>query len=271
VEIAGWDELQLVQRCKQGSEAAFAELVRRHRPRLFTLSFRLTGDRDAAEDVVQETFVAAFRTIDRFEPRPSLAAWLNAIAVHNAGKVAAKARARPRSSLDTLADDEEAGHLATIASNVDDPHLAAEAAELRRELAAAIGALPFKYRAAVVTRYVLGLEYAEAAASLEMGLNTYKSHLLRGTRMLREVLSDALDRQRGSGDDRPAAALGSPGTVRSSEPAVASQPRAREAAAAAASASATSVGTAHVSASIAFPDPRRARFRDAMPGEKAVS
>ena len=88
VEIAGWDELQLVQRCKEGSEAAFAELVRRHRPRLFTLAFRLTGDRDAAEDVVQETFVAAFRTIDRFEPRPSLAAWLNAIAVHNAGKVA---------------------------------------------------------------------------------------------------------------------------------------------------------------------------------------
>ena len=102
VEITRWDELQLVQRCKQGSEAAFAELVRRHRPRLFTLSFRLTGDRDAAEDVVQETFVAAFRTIDRFEPRPSLAAWLNTIAVHNAGKVAAKARARPRSSLDTL-------------------------------------------------------------------------------------------------------------------------------------------------------------------------
>src|SRR6478672_9366214 len=74
VELARWDESLLVRRCQEGSEAAFAELVRRHRPRLFTLAYRLTANREAAEDVVQETFVAAFRAIDRFEPRSSLAA-----------------------------------------------------------------------------------------------------------------------------------------------------------------------------------------------------
>jgi RNA polymerase sigma-70 factor (ECF subfamily) len=194
VEIARLDELQLVRRCKEGSESAFAELVRRHRPRLFTLAYRLTGDRDAAEDVVQETFVAAFRALDRFEPRPSLSAWLNTIAVRNAGKSVARTNSRPRASLDAMLDDDASRLLEATATDEHDPHLAAEAAELRREVANAIAALPFKYRAAVVTRYVLGLDYAEGAASLEMGLNTYKSQLLRGTRMLRDLLAPATER-----------------------------------------------------------------------------
>jgi len=196
VEIARVDELQLVQRCKDGSEAAFAELVRRYRPRLFTLAYRLTSNREAAEDVVQDTFVAAFRTIHRFEPRPSLAAWLNTIAIRAAAKVAEKGSHQPRASLDLLmSQDDGVGAFqdATIDAS-SDPHEAAERAELRREMADAIAALPFKYRAAVVTRYILGLDYAEAAASLEMGLNTYKSQLLRGTRMLREALAGALGR-----------------------------------------------------------------------------
>ncbi len=189
VEIARWDELQLVQRCKDGSEAAFAELVRRYRPRLFTLAYRLTADRETAEDVVQETFVAAFRALDRFEPRPSLAAWLNTIAVRNAGRGRQPVTQRPASSLDAMLDDDARHQLAGRPRRRADPQRAAEAAEVRREVADAIAALPFKYRAAVVTRYVLGLDYAEAAASLEMGLNTYKSHLLRGTRMLRDALA----------------------------------------------------------------------------------
>jgi hypothetical protein len=94
-----------------------------------------------------------------------------------------------------MLDDEDAHRLLdATATDADDPHLAAEAAELRREVGAAIAALPFKYRAAVVTRYILGLDYGEAAASLEMGLNTYKSQLLRGTRMLRELLAPATGR-----------------------------------------------------------------------------
>ncbi len=196
MEIRRWDEQELVRRCKQGSEAAYAELVFRHRPRLYTLAYRMIGDPETAEDVVQETFVAAFRAIERFEPRPSLSAWLNTILLRLAGKAAIKADARPGASLDAMiaADHESIGVIAgaALASSPDDPQAAAEAAELRAELSAAIAALPFRYRAAVVTRFVLGLDYAEAAASLEMGLNTYKSHLLRGTRMLREALAESV-------------------------------------------------------------------------------
>ena len=206
MEIGAWDEDELVRRCKDGSEAAFAELVRRHRPRLYTLAVRLIGDRDAAEDVIQESFVSAFRAIDRFVPRPSLSAWLNTIVIRQAGRTAARLEKRGGASLDRmLATDDSAGSGEGTQTSgrpgENDPVAAAEASELRRELAAAIAGLPFAYRAAVVTRFVMEMDYAEAAASLQVNLNTYKSHLLRGTKMLRE----ALDAERATGTPRAAA------------------------------------------------------------------
>jgi RNA polymerase sigma-70 factor (ECF subfamily) len=198
VELARWDESLLVRRCQEGSEAAFAELVRRHRPRLYTLAFRLTANREAAEDVVQETFVAAFRAIDRFEPRPSLAAWLNTILLRLAGRAAGRLDKQSKASLESLGDEDEISYRLADAAGAaaNDPHAAAEAAELRRTVSSAISALPFNYRAAVVTRFVMGMEYAEAAASLEIGLNTYKSNLLRGTKLLREALAPVVGRAR---------------------------------------------------------------------------
>ena len=205
----GSDEQELVRRCKEGSEAAYAVLVRLHRPRLYKLAYRLLLDRESAEDVVQETFIAAFRQMERFEPRPSLSAWLNTIVLRTAGRAAARRRARPNTSIDTSAFRDD-GHDATAGSEwpgdhlvlpdadpTADPQAAAEAAALREEIAAAIAGLPFKYRAAVVVRHVMGLDYEEAARTLGVPLNTFKSNLLRGTKMLRESLAVQLDRAAG--------------------------------------------------------------------------
>ena len=196
------DERELVRRCREGSEAAFAELVRSHRPRLYLLAYRLTGDRETAEDVVQETFLAAFRSIEKVDPRPSLSPWLNTIVLRTAGRAASRARSRAGSSLDQASYRESLTGQATehtIGSGLvdynagTDPHASAEAAELRRDLAAALIDLPFKYRAAVVLRHVMGMDYAEAARELGLPLNTFKSHLLRGTKILREALIDRLE------------------------------------------------------------------------------
>ncbi len=196
------DERELVRRCREGSESAYAELVRSHRPRLYLLAYRLTGDRETAEDVVQETFLAAFRSIEKVDPRPSLSPWLNTIVLRTAGRAASRARSRAGSSLDqaTLREDIRGlavGHVfgdgLVDADPGIDPHAAAEAAELRRDLATAMFDLPFKYRAAVVLRHVMGLDYAEAAQQLDLPLNTFKSHLLRGTKLLREALADRLE------------------------------------------------------------------------------
>ena len=195
------DERELVRRCREGSEAAYAELVRSHRPRLYLLAYRLTGARETAEDVVQETFLAAFRSIEKVDPRPSLSPWLNTIVLRTAGRAASRARSRAGPSLDQATQLEAFTGLSlgpTIGDGLidtdpgSDPQEAAEAAELRRNLAAALVELPFKYRAAVVLRHVMGLDYAEASRELDLPLNTFKSHLLRGTKLLREALADRL-------------------------------------------------------------------------------
>ena len=199
------DERELVRRCREGSESAYAELVQSHRPRLYLLAYRLTGDRETAEDVVQETFLAAFRSIEKVDPRPSLNPWLNTIVLRTAGRAASRARSRVGTSLDQATQRETragpsigAGIGAGIGEGLidtdpgADPYAAAEAAELRREVAAALNELPFKYRAAVVLRHVMGLDYAEAARQLDIPLNTFKSQLLRGTKLLREALLDRL-------------------------------------------------------------------------------
>jgi len=186
------DERELVRRCREGSDAAYAMLVREHRPRLYALAYRLTGDRLTAEDVVQETFLAAFKGMDRFDPNPSLAAWLNAITMRIARRVASRARGRPSQSLSVFDDNPTAwpGDLGpAVASSVGDPVAAAEATELRARLTEAIERLPFNQRAAVVLRHMTGLDYAAGAEAMDVPLNTFKSHLLRGTKALRDELA----------------------------------------------------------------------------------
>jgi RNA polymerase sigma factor (sigma-70 family) len=133
--------------------------------------------------------------MERFEPRPSVAAWLNAITVRLSSRAVSRTPGRRDDSLDRLLDADAAGTPgapieAALAAGAEgsDPHAAAEAAEVRRTVAAAIARLPFKHRTAVVLRYVVGLDYADAARAMDIPLNTYKSHLLRGTRALREAL-----------------------------------------------------------------------------------
>ena len=225
----GSDEHELVRRCRDGSEAAYAELVRQHRPRLFSLAFRLIGDREAAEDVVQEAFLAAFRQIDRFEPKPSLAPWLNTIAVRIAKRAASRSRARPSASLDRLIGQDET--LTAALQPVElhpaaNPQVAAEAAELQRDVAAAIEQLPFNYRAAVILRFVMSLDYAAAAATMDVPLNTYRSHLLRGTKLLRAALARQLeatpvptiDPSRNGYGAEPATGLTAPGLTLAARP-----------------------------------------------------
>lgn len=211
MEQRGWDERELVRRCKEGSEAAYAELVRQHRQRLLNLAARLTNSPHLAEDVVQETFLAAFRSMERFEPRPSVAAWLNAICVRLASRAVSRAPGRRDDSLDRMLDADAAGDPGRPTAGMladgtpgADPHTAAEAAEVRRAVALAIGDLPFKQRTAVVLRYVVGLDYADAARTMDVPLNTYKSHLLRGTRTLRERL-EALSPAQGAKEGEPTA------------------------------------------------------------------
>ena len=168
------DERELVRRCAWGSEWAQREVIRAHRPRLYLIAYHLIGDRESAEGVVEQAFVVAFRSLERADPRPSLEPWLNAIVLRTAARTAVR-RSRPGT---------RSGAAARLPST---------------DLAGALVELPFRDRAAVVLRRVVGLENVEAARELDLSLETFKSHLLRGTWFLRTALIDRLEPAAGAG------------------------------------------------------------------------
>jgi DNA-directed RNA polymerase specialized sigma24 family protein len=121
---------------------------------------------------------------------------LNTVTVRIAKRAAHRERGRAEASLSTIEGGAEVQTSAAGSLDADldgDPVAAAESAELRAQVAAAIERLPFNYRAAVVLRFVTGLDYAAAAEAMGVPLNTFKSHLLRGTRLLRADLARRLE------------------------------------------------------------------------------
>ncbi len=171
------DEAFLVARARTGDRDAFAELVRRYQRLVFAVSYRLLGDPDLADDVVQETFVRAFVSLERFRGT-TLRAWLLRIA-HNAALDQLRASTRRRTVPLEHASEQVA---------FDVPESGIEQAGLRAALEAALAALPVEQRAVVVLADVEGLPYEEIAQALGLPLGTVKSRLARARVRLRTLL-----------------------------------------------------------------------------------
>jgi RNA polymerase sigma-70 factor (ECF subfamily) len=178
---------ELVAACLQGKESAYALLVERHTPRLYRIAARICRHPQDAEDAVQEAFLQAVRDLKSWKPTAPLEAWLVTITVRTAQKVDQRSnRVAARSdSLDTPFEDGTQRELRDR-SSASDPAAAAGAADLSARLAAAVAALPERYRAAVSLRFQEGLTPKEIALALGIPERTVRTHLLRGLRMLRE-------------------------------------------------------------------------------------
>jgi RNA polymerase sigma-70 factor, ECF subfamily len=151
---------------------------------LYRTALRLTHRPADAEDLVQDTYLKAFRSADRFEPGTNLRAWLFTI-LHNT----ARNRARDRSR-DTVTVDSEAVDRAEVstASPNDTPETLLLRDTLAPDLQAAIDALPEVFREALWLRDVEEFSYAEIAAMLSIPVGTVMSRISRGRRLLFERL-----------------------------------------------------------------------------------
>jgi RNA polymerase sigma-70 factor (ECF subfamily) len=155
---------------------------------LYRTALRLTRVPADAEDLVQETYLKAFRAADRFEPGTNLKAWLFTI-LHNTARNRARDRAR-----DTVAVDSEAVDRAADAppvggyGRVETPESLLLRNTLGPQLQAAIDRLPPAFRQAVWLRDVEEFSYADIAAMLEIPAGTVMSRISRGRRMLYEAL-----------------------------------------------------------------------------------
>ena len=153
---------------------------------LYRAALRLTRVPADAEDLVQETYLRAFRASDSFEPDTNLRAWLFTI-LHNTARNRARDRAREHLTIDSDAVDRAAD---TRPGSSDTPEALLLRDVLAPELQAAIDALPETFRQAVWLRDVEEFSYAEIAAMLEIPIGTVMSRISRGRRMLFERLKE---------------------------------------------------------------------------------
>jgi RNA polymerase sigma-70 factor (ECF subfamily) len=165
----------LVEAARRGSDAAFERIVARHQQAVRGFLRRLGGDAADADDLAQETFVAAWSELDRFRGGSSVRSWLCGIAYR-------KRLGQRRSWLRGAARDTAFAESARLDEG------GADAVD-RLDLARAMAALPIDQRAAVSLCLAADFSHAEAAAALNLPLGTVKSHVSRGRAKLLDVLS----------------------------------------------------------------------------------
>jgi RNA polymerase sigma-70 factor (ECF subfamily) len=153
---------------------------------LYRAALRLTRVPADAEDLVQETYLKAFRAADRFAPDTNLRAWLFTI-LHNTARNRVRDRAREHVTVDSDAVDRAADSGPGAAETPEDILLRET---LAPELQSAIDALPEAFRQAVWLRDVEEFSYAEIAAMLEIPIGTVMSRISRGRRLLFERLKE---------------------------------------------------------------------------------
>jgi RNA polymerase sigma-70 factor (ECF subfamily) len=195
-------EAAWLARVRAGDDQAFGRLVAAYGPRLYRLAYRMTGNVQDAEDVVQETFLRAYRRLGRFEARASVATWLHRIAVNCAVDVLRTRRdaAWPRAE----AAAEQDGRPAEPAARDADPDRLALGAELRARVAAALDQLSPQERAAFVLRHFEGWSIAEIGRALNLRASATKHSIFRAVRKLRSALEPFVADPPPRGDPRGA-------------------------------------------------------------------
>ncbi|HEY3096408.1 MAG TPA: sigma-70 family RNA polymerase sigma factor [Acidimicrobiia bacterium] len=172
---------RLVDAARRGDRAAFDELVRRTYVDTYTLAVRLTANEEDARDVVQESYLRAWKGIGKFRGDAQFSTWMYRITANAAATLVQKRRRRRAEPLDTV--DEP------IESALDaQPEAATESSVRMAELARAVQALPPKLRATVVLKDVYGLPHEAIAEELGISVAAAKVRLHRGRKRLRDAL-----------------------------------------------------------------------------------
>jgi RNA polymerase sigma-70 factor (ECF subfamily) len=171
----------------EGWTAAFEAETLEWIDSLYRTALRLTRSPADAEDLVQDTYLRAFRAAGRFEPGTNVRAWLFTI-LHNAAKNRARDRAREAVTVDTEAAERAADQSQPPGRTPETPETVLLRATLAPELQAALDAMPEAFRQAVWLRDVEEFSYAEIAQILDVPIGTVMSRISRGRRLLFERL-----------------------------------------------------------------------------------
>jgi len=164
----------------QGNQEAFGKLIHRHQSAIFSVAFRMLGNRPDAEDVAQEAFVRAYRAFDTFDIERPLLPWLKRITINACLNRIKQGRSSP--SLD--------GYLPQIKEPSPGPEAQTTNRERDVQIHTAILSLSPHFRAVIELRHFQGLSYMEISEALDRPLSSIKSDLFRARKILAEKLID---------------------------------------------------------------------------------
>jgi RNA polymerase sigma factor (sigma-70 family) len=167
---------ELISRCRTGDQEAHYKLYRQYSRAMYNVGFRITGNADDADDVLQEAFISAFRNLHHYRGDASFGGWLKRIVVNKAINILQKRK------YERLPDNDQ--------WDVAEPEAPAEyREELTLEMVKrAIGQLPDGYRAVLSLYLIEGYDHQEIAEIMGISESTSKSQLNRAKSRLRELL-----------------------------------------------------------------------------------
>jgi RNA polymerase sigma-70 factor (ECF subfamily) len=179
------DDHRLIAACLQGDSAAFGELVRCYQDRLYNTVFRLVGNAEDAQDVVQEAFLNAYQSLDSFKGHSEFFTWLYRIAYNTA--ISLKRKQRVILSLSAGPDGNGRVEPADE-SDLSQPGQGLERVEEERRIQAALNRLSPEHRVVLILKDMEGQKYEAMAEVLQVPIGTIRSRLHRARAELRLLL-----------------------------------------------------------------------------------
>ncbi|MEW6686671.1 MAG: RNA polymerase sigma factor [Candidatus Edwardsbacteria bacterium] len=165
----------------------FAEIVKEYKTKIFNLAFRFVNDYDEAQDLTQETFLAAYKSFEKFKGESEIFTWLYRIALNRCKKAYHKKKWQKIFSLEREAIKKEVENLAESKNNWQEKETQAIVQEK-------VTKLPPKYREVIILKYFQELSCEEIAVLLKSSVGTIKSRLARGRDLLEKNLSTMISR-----------------------------------------------------------------------------
>ncbi|GKS10856.1 ECF RNA polymerase sigma factor SigW [Paenibacillus chitinolyticus] len=180
-------ETRLAKLARNGDRGAFEELVNLYKDKIFHLAYRMLGNKQEAEDAVQDTFLRVYNNLDRYDENQKFSTWIFRIGTNLC--IDRLRKRKPTYSLDAEMPDSEGNDFyAMLASKDELPEDQIVLSETQQVIRRVIQTLPEKYKSVVILRYLHDMSLQEIGDVLGMPVTTVKTRVHRGREYLRKKL-----------------------------------------------------------------------------------
>lgn len=184
---------ELVERAQRGDKRAFGMLVEKYQRKLGRLLSRLIRDQAEVEDVVQESFIKAYRALPNFRGDSAFYTWLYRIGINTAKNYLVSMGRRPQISNDVEIEDAENFEDANELRTMETPETELMTKEIAQTVNDTVASLPEELRTAITLREIEGLSYEEIATLMNCPIGTVRSRIFRARETIAEQLRPLLD------------------------------------------------------------------------------